>query len=355
VTVYEVLIDFDPADTTPELGEIAFDDLPEVDRERLEPIVSETDPPQQDGYDLGVGYGSAAEVGNESVFVPERRYDVLVHDGDRYRVAVDSHTASEAEYRYEATEVAPDVETFADHVRERYLFVLAGLSDAERGRRRVVDRRRVLRGRRRLPIGDRSDPSARRDPGGRLLRDVAAGVRGRGVPRLRRVVARRERRSERTDFTRWRINRRPMNETTREAVRTQARSHRARLLSVLRVQYPDALADRGYRLIHPTTGDPYAGDRRHLIATCRSVANFAVGALADGPDWCLDAAEHGLQFLREAHRADDGGYHLVVDAEGEPVDRTRSAYGPRSFYWRTPARSTPGSRAPSATSTRPES
>jgi len=132
VTVYEVLIDFDPADTTPELGEIAFDDLPEVDRERLEPIVSETDPPQQDGYDLGVGYGSAAEVGNESVFVPERRYDVLVHDGDRYRVAVDSHTASEAEYRYEATEVAPDVETFADHVRERYLFVLAGLSDAER-------------------------------------------------------------------------------------------------------------------------------------------------------------------------------------------------------------------------------
>jgi len=43
----------------------------------------------------------------------------------------DTH-ASEAEYRYEATEVAPDVETFADHVRERYLFVLAGLSDAER-------------------------------------------------------------------------------------------------------------------------------------------------------------------------------------------------------------------------------
>jgi len=325
VTVYEVLIDFDPADTTPELGEIAFDDLPEVDRERLEPIVSETDPPQQDGYDLGVGYGSAAEVGNESVFVPERRYDVLVHDGDRYRV-VDSHTASEAEYRYEATEVAPDVETFADHVRERYLFVLAGLSDAERevveesidgayfedddAFRSVIDRIRAHDG---IRVDD-------------FYGDVAAGVRGRGVPRLRRVVARRERRSERTDFTRWRINRRPMNETTREAVRTQARSHRARLLSVLRVQYPDALADRGYRLIHPTTGDPYAGDRRHLIATCRSVANFAVGALADGPDWCLDAAEHGLQFLREAHRADDGG-HLVVDAEGEPVDRTRSAYG----------------------------
>jgi len=145
-----------------------------------------------------------------------------------------------------------------------------------------------------------------------------------------------------------------MNETTREAVRTQARSHRARLLSVLRVQYPDALADRGYRLIHPTTGDPYAGDRRHLIATCRSVANFAVGALADGPDWCLDAAEHGLQFLR-AHRADDGGITSSSTRRASRwIGRGRRT-ATRSFYWRTPARSTPGSRAPSATSTRPES
>ena len=131
VTVYEVLVDFDPDDTTPELGEIAFDDLPETDRERLEPILSE-DPPQGDGYDIGASYGSAEEVGNDSVFVPEREYDVLVYEGERYRIAVNSRTAPEAEYRYEATEVAPDVEAFAEQVRDRYLFVLAGLSDAER-------------------------------------------------------------------------------------------------------------------------------------------------------------------------------------------------------------------------------
>jgi len=132
VTVYEVLVDFGPDDTTPELGEIAFDDLPETDRERLEPILSEGDIPQGDGYDIGVDYGSAEEVGNDSVFVPERRYDVLVYDGERYRIAVNSRTAPEAEYRYEATEVAPDVEAFAEQVRDRYLFVLAGLSAAER-------------------------------------------------------------------------------------------------------------------------------------------------------------------------------------------------------------------------------
>ncbi len=132
VTVYEVLVDFDPDDTTAEVGEIAYEDLPETDRERLEPLLSEEAHPEGDGYDAGVDYGSAEEVGNDSVFVPERRYDVLVYDGNRYRVAVNSRTAPEAEYRYEVTRIAPDVETFADRVRDEYLFVLAGLSDAER-------------------------------------------------------------------------------------------------------------------------------------------------------------------------------------------------------------------------------
>jgi mannose/cellobiose epimerase-like protein (N-acyl-D-glucosamine 2-epimerase family) len=118
-----------------------------------------------------------------------------------------------------------------------------------------------------------------------------------------------------------------MTDATPHDGRRRARPHRARLLATLRVQYPDALADRGYRLLHPETGDPYTGDRRHLVATCRSVANFALGALADGPEWCLPAADHGLTFLEAAHRSDGGGYDLVVAADGDPVDRTKSAYG----------------------------
>jgi hypothetical protein len=86
----------------------------------------------QEGYDVGVDYGSAADVGNESVFVPERQYDILVHDGDRYRVAVNPRTAPEGTYRYTVTDVASGVDQFADQVRDKYLFTLTGLSAAER-------------------------------------------------------------------------------------------------------------------------------------------------------------------------------------------------------------------------------
>jgi mannose/cellobiose epimerase-like protein (N-acyl-D-glucosamine 2-epimerase family) len=105
------------------------------------------------------------------------------------------------------------------------------------------------------------------------------------------------------------------------------RGNRGRLLATLRLQYPDSLAESGFRLLHPASGDPDTDHRRHLVATCRATANFAVGVLADGPGWCREAAAHGLEFLRDGHRASGGGYHLVVDEGGEPVDRTRSAYG----------------------------
>ncbi|WP_336337712.1 hypothetical protein [Haloarcula brevis] len=132
VTVYDVRIDFDPADATATVGEIAYEALPAVDRERLGPILSDDDPPTGDRYDVGIAYGTAAEVGNESVFVPEQQYDIVVRDDERYRVAVETRTASETEYRYEATRVASGVDPFADRVRDRYLFALTGLSDAER-------------------------------------------------------------------------------------------------------------------------------------------------------------------------------------------------------------------------------
>ncbi|MDZ7746855.1 MAG: hypothetical protein U5K28_10205 [Halobacteriales archaeon] len=131
VTVYTVRLDFDPANSTPDLGAIAYEALPETDRQRLQRVLAE-DVPDQAGYDVGVEYGTAGEVGEDSVFVPEQQYDILTDGADRYRVAVEARTTSEAAYQYEVTELAPDVATFATHVREQYLFALVGLSDAER-------------------------------------------------------------------------------------------------------------------------------------------------------------------------------------------------------------------------------
>lgn len=132
VTVYEVRIDFDPSDSAAEIDEIAYEELPAADRQRLDPIIADEEPPTGEGYDVGVGYGTAEEVGDGSVFVPEQQYDIIVHDGDRYRVTVSTRTTTETEYRYEATEVASGVDSFADRIRDQYLFALTGLSDAER-------------------------------------------------------------------------------------------------------------------------------------------------------------------------------------------------------------------------------
>ena len=132
VTVYDVLIDVNPGDAAAELGEIEFAELPETDRQRLERVLAPEPPSTDEGYEVGVGYGSAAEVGDDSVFVPEPQYDILVYEGERYGIGVESDTATEVEYRYEVTEIADSVEAFAEQIREEYLFTLSGLSDAER-------------------------------------------------------------------------------------------------------------------------------------------------------------------------------------------------------------------------------
>lgn len=131
---------------------------------------------------------------------------------------------------------------------------------------------------------------------------------------------------------RWRFAR---GTTPRDMTQMGPLAHRGRLLATLRVQYPDTIDTRGgYRLLHPETGDPYTDHRRHLVATCRSVVNAALGVIADGPSWCFDAAVHGISFIERAHRVSEGsdagndaGYELVVTTDGDPIDRTRSAYG----------------------------
>ncbi|MCU4972801.1 hypothetical protein OB955_08615 [Halobacteria archaeon AArc-m2/3/4] len=132
VTVYDLLVESLPVDSATELDEIEYSDLPEMDRQRLDQIASADDQSDGGGFEIVVGYGTAEEVGDGSVFVPERQYSIVVHEGDRYLVSVHPKSITENEYRYEVTEVASTVDAFADRIRERYLFELTVPSDAER-------------------------------------------------------------------------------------------------------------------------------------------------------------------------------------------------------------------------------
>ena len=66
---------------------------------------------------------------------------------------------------------------------------------------------------------------------------------------------------------------------------------------------------------------------RHLVQSCRYTHGFALGHQHGLLDGCRDAAEHGLAFLREAHRDPVHGGYFWVLADREPVDRRKFAYG----------------------------
>jgi len=105
---------------------------------------------------------------------------------------------------------------------------------------------------------------------------------------------------------------------------------RERLFDVLSFYYPtcrDESVGGHVAQVDEETGHVYDPTPRHLVATCRFVSNFALGAVLDGPDWCASAARHGLEFLESAHkRPNDGGYAWLLDGH-EVVDDRRSPYG----------------------------
>jgi len=99
---------------------------------------------------------------------------------------------------------------------------------------------------------------------------------------------------------------------------------------VLGFYYPDCVdEERGGHIaqFEESTGAVYDPDPRHLVATCRFVANFSLGARLGGPDWCSFEAARGFAFLRNGHRdVERGGYAWLLDGT-DVVDATRSPYG----------------------------
>jgi mannose/cellobiose epimerase-like protein (N-acyl-D-glucosamine 2-epimerase family) len=78
-------------------------------------------------------------------------------------------------------------------------------------------------------------------------------------------------------------------------------------------------------------GRVYDARHRHLVSSTRFVYDYAMAARefpesALAPEF-LAAAEHGLRYLRDAHRDAASGAYAWTLRDGKPEDRTRHAYG----------------------------
>ena len=66
---------------------------------------------------------------------------------------------------------------------------------------------------------------------------------------------------------------------------------------------------------------------RHLVSSTRFVYNYAMAAREFGRDDYLDAARHGLAYLRDVHRDPASGAYAWTIRDRQLLDATRHAYG----------------------------
>jgi mannose/cellobiose epimerase-like protein (N-acyl-D-glucosamine 2-epimerase family) len=74
-------------------------------------------------------------------------------------------------------------------------------------------------------------------------------------------------------------------------------------------------------------GTVYDRGHRHLVSSTRFVFNYAMAAREFGSGEYLDAARHGLRYLREVHRHPATGGYAWTIRDGVPEDRTNHCYG----------------------------
>ena len=104
----------------------------------------------------------------------------------------------------------------------------------------------------------------------------------------------------------------------------------------LRAHIADTMAFYHPRCIDPAggffhffrdDGSVYDARTRHLVSSTRFVFNYATAAPEFGNAEYLDAARHGLRYLRDVHRdASTGGYAWTI-RDGVAEDRTNHCYG----------------------------
>ncbi|QGW63721.1 AGE family epimerase/isomerase [Lysobacter soli] len=103
---------------------------------------------------------------------------------------------------------------------------------------------------------------------------------------------------------------------------------RAHIADTMAFYHPRAIDPKGgFFHYFRDDGSVYDASHRHLVSSTRFVFNYAMAAREFGNAEYLDAARHGLRYLRDAHRdASTGGYAWTI-RDGVPEDRTNHCYG----------------------------
>lgn len=74
-------------------------------------------------------------------------------------------------------------------------------------------------------------------------------------------------------------------------------------------------------------GTVYDASTRHLVSSTRFVFNYAMAWHAFGEREYRDAVDHGVRYLREAHRDSGSGGYAWVLHDGKAIDATNHCYG----------------------------
>jgi mannose/cellobiose epimerase-like protein (N-acyl-D-glucosamine 2-epimerase family) len=108
---------------------------------------------------------------------------------------------------------------------------------------------------------------------------------------------------------------------------------RAHIADTMAFYHPRAIDPRGgFFHYFRDDGSVYDASHRHLVSSTRFVFNYAMAASQFDEDArlqreYLDAARHGLRYLRDVHRDPASGGYAWTLRDGVPEDRTNHAYG----------------------------
>jgi len=130
ITAVTLEIDYNATDLSG--PEVAFADLPAVDRRALDPLLPQRHDREIDGYDFGASSQYTDSELDRSVLVTNQR-TIVRFEGEAYPVRVDGQRPVTINtYRYTASVVADDTDAYARQLRDDHLFRLSDLTDAER-------------------------------------------------------------------------------------------------------------------------------------------------------------------------------------------------------------------------------